>query len=375
MAAATIALALPIALSTQWLSDAASQQRTPYMASDQLSVSLSVPGRGGGDLPRRTHDLVAALRAAFPNDVLVRLVPARAAGPHPGSAGGDSSAAVVSASGGQESRQGGPYTPGGVLWIGGPDLLRAFHAENGISALEAGKVVAVGPGSIDHGKVHLDHNVGLPSLDLPAVEAGATRYASLTNSGEYNYVISPAAAARVGLAPSHPTDQNVQFVVRAPTSLSKSDVERAKAIAARQPGASVLSLGDLGSHSGFARTTWSLGGAAVALAILAVVLALLGAESRKDRAILVAVGAEPRMRRKLASANGVLVAGLAGVLAVPTGFAPMAVQEISQRVGNVVVVPWATIAFVLLGVPVIAGALAALGSRQPQPAQLLRPIA
>jgi hypothetical protein len=77
----------------------------------------------------------------------------------------------------------------------------------------------------------------------------------------------------------------------------------------------------------------------------------------------------------LAGANGFLVAGLAGILAVPAGFAPAAVQEVSQRVGNVVVVPWATIAFVLLGVPLIAGVLAALGSRQPQAAQLLRPIA
>ena len=119
----------------------------------------------------------------------------------------------------------------------------------------------------------------------------------------------------------------------------------------------------------------TLGGAAVALAILAVVLALLGAESRRDRAILVAVGAEPRTRRRLAGMHGVLVAGLAGFLAVPTGFAPMAVQELSRRVGEIVVVPWATIAFVLVCVPLMAGALAALSSRQPQTEQLLRPIA
>ena len=105
------------------------------------------------------------------------------------------------------------------------------------------------------------------------------------------------------------------------------------------------------------------------------VLALLGAESRRDVAILVAVGAEPRIRRKLAGANGVLVAGLAGILAVPAGFAPVAVQELSRRAGDVVVVPWATIAFVLVGVPAVAGAVAALGSRQPETAPLLHPMA
>jgi putative ABC transport system permease protein len=366
MAAATIALALPIALSTQWLSDEATQAQTPYMASDQLSVSVAPAGPGSLVEEHRAQVLGAQLHAAFPRDLIVVLKPATPVG-HPGS--------LIYASGAQTILHGVSFTPGGLLWIGGPDLLRAFHAEDGIAGLEAGKVVAIGPGGIDHGQVHLEHNEGLPSLDLPAVEAGATRYGSLTNSGEYNYVISPAAAALVGLVPNQPSDQSVQFVLRSPSSLSKADIDRAKAIAAEQPGASALSLGDLASDTTFARTALTLGGAAVALAILAVVLALLGAESRRDRAILVAVGAEPRTRRRLAGVNAILVAGLAGILAVPTGFAPMAVQEISRRVGEVVVVPWATIAFVLLGVPVIAGALAALGSRQPQAARLLRPLA
>jgi putative ABC transport system permease protein len=296
IAAATIALALPVALSTMTLSDEATQQRIPYMAPDQLSVSVAAPGPGTGEQQRRAQEIVAELRAAFPDALIVQLVAARAAGRDPSSDGGES---VIYASGGQVVRQGTSYRPGGVLWIGGPNLLRAFHAENGIRALAAGKVVAVGPGGTDGGLVHLDNNAGLPSMDLPAVEAGATRFASLTNSGDYDYVISPAAAARAGLVPFHPADQSVQLILRAPTSLSKADVERAKAVAARQPGASVLSLEDLGSHSGFARTIMLLAGAAVALAILAVALALLGAESRRDRAILVAVGAEPRMRRCL----------------------------------------------------------------------------
>src|SRR5207249_2808345 len=123
---------------------------------------------------------------------------------------------------------------------------------------------------------HLEHNAGVRSMDLPAVEAGATRYGSLSNAGDYNYVISPAAAARLGMAPIRPIDQGLQFVLRAPAALSKADVERAKAIAARHAGASVLSVDDLGSNSSFTRTVMLLAGTAVALAILSVVLALLG---------------------------------------------------------------------------------------------------
>jgi putative ABC transport system permease protein len=111
------------------------------------------------------------------------------------------------------------------------------------------------------------------------------------------------------------------------------------------------------------------------LAILTVVLALVGAESRRDRAILVAVGAGPGARRKLAAADGFLIAALAGLLAIPAGFTPAVVYEVSQRIGNPIVIPWASMALVLLVLPGLAAALAALASRQPEAARMLRPPA
>jgi putative ABC transport system permease protein len=378
LAAATIALALPVAISSMTLSDEV--ELVPFMAKDQLSVSLSAPG---GHLQRRGQALVADLRAVAPSSLIVPLVPAKLAAGESASAGRGASEAVVLGLGGTETIQPGmSYQRQGNLWIGGPDLLRAFHAEAGIPALDAGTVVAIGPRSTDHGVVHLViedqegyRNGERPIADVTALEAGATRYASLSNTGEYNYVISPAGAARLGLVPTIPSDQNLQFVLLAPRPLSKGEIERVKSVAARHPGAFVISPGDLGSHGGPFRWIISAAGTAVALAILAVVLALVAAESRRDRAILVAVGAGPRARRKLAAVDGLLIAVLAGLLAIPVGFTPAVVYEVSQRIGNPIVIPWAAIALILVGVPLLAAALAGLASRQPDAARLLRPLA
>jgi putative ABC transport system permease protein len=375
MAAATMALALPIAVSAVTLSNEAGQQRTPYMGPDQLSVSLSAPE---GHVERRVRELLADLRATFPASLVVRLVPARVAAEplKPGSAGSVDPTVYVQG-GTAPTDAGESFVRTGTLWIGGPDLLRAFHAEGGIAALDAGKVVSVGPDSTDGGVAHLleDRHGERHLLDLPAVEAGSTRYQSLSNAGEFNYVLSPAAATRAGLIPSMALGQEVQFVLRAPGTLEHGDIAEVKAVAARHPGAFVVSPEDLGSHGGPVRRMMSLGGAGVALAILAVVLALVGAESRRDRAILVAVGAEPRIRRELAGANGFLTASLAGALAVPAGLVPAIAYLVSQRIGNPVVVPWSVIGLVLLGVPLVAAAFAALGSRPPEAARMLRPLA
>jgi len=308
------------------------------MAPDQLSISLASRAAPGGHLEQRAGELVADLKAAFPTSIVVPLVPAGLAGDRPSADATGSRGSTVYAQGGTEVlRQGVSYVHSGALWIGGPDLLRAFHAERGTPELEAGKVVAVGPDSTDHGVVHLvveGESGERPLMDLPAVEAGETRYASLSNSGEFNYVISPESASRAGLAPALPPDQNAQFIFRGTGPLSQRDISRAKAITARHPGAFVVSLGDLGSHGGPVRTILTLSGAVVALAILEVVLALVGAEARRDRAILVAVGADPRIRRRLSGANGFLIAALAGALAIPAGFTPVAIYEIGAAGGQ-----------------------------------------
>jgi putative ABC transport system permease protein len=263
----------------------------------------------------------------------------------------------------------------GTLVVGGADTLRALHAEDGIAALRAGTVVAVGPDATDHGAIHLARKgpipVDLPSgtITLPATDAGHTRYASVVD--QYTYVISPRAAAAAGLS-SKPTET---FVARLPPELTAADRDRIATIVERHPGATFEDLSNLGSQNGPGRWAFGIAGTTLALLIVAVVVALIGEESRRDRAIVTAVGASPRTRRALAGASACVVAAAAGALAVPAGLIPVVVFRIAQDRGYPIVVPWAPIAIALLGVPLIAGLAAAVASRRPSALALLRPIA
>jgi ABC-type antimicrobial peptide transport system permease subunit len=138
-------------------------------------------------------------------------------------------------------------------------------------------------------------------------------------------------------------------------------------------GAYVQSAQDLLSNEAPYRAIVTAISGSVALAVVAVAVALVAAESRRDHAIMVAVGAEPHARRKIVGMTAFLVAGLAALLAVPAGFLPVAVVEAVRRAPYPVVTPWVRMAIVVGLVPLVAGALAALSSRQPKSIQMLQP--
>ena len=101
--------------------------------------------------------------------------------------------------------------------------------------------------------------------------------------------------------------------------------------------------------------------------------ALVGAESRREHAVLVAVGAGPGRRRRTVAANAFFVSALAGVLAVPAGFLPVVILELARRAHRPIVAPWSVIGIVALGAPLIAAAFAGLASREPSSRSLMQP--
>ena len=60
---------------------------------------------------------------------------------------------------------------------------------------------------------------------------------------------------------------------------------------------------------------------------------------------------------------------------MPAGFIPVLVFRIAQTRDYPIVVPWAAIPVAILLVPIMAGGIAAVGSREPKPMSLLRPMA
>ena len=362
LAAAAIVLALPIAVAASSLSDEAFERRIAFMGDDHL---LAIHHAPGDDRERDRAAFVADLHDALPGSTIVRL---RAAVYRDALVRAEGTEVLVGE--GATTRESGP------LLIGGPELLRAYHAENGSKALEEGKVVTVGPDSTDGGGVRLLLGPGgRETRRVAAVSAGASRYASL-GLGGLIAIVSPDTAASLGLRPSeHRHLPDAQWVVRAAAPLDDDDLSRARAAAARHPGAVVISERDLGSDASPVRLVVTVAAGILALAVVGVVVALVGAESRRDHAILVAVGASPSTRRKVVGINAWLLATLGGALAVTAGFLPVVVIQLAREAARPVVVPWATMAVALVVVPLVAAVGAAAVSRQPRAVQMLRPLA
>jgi putative ABC transport system permease protein len=103
----------------------------------------------------------------------------------------------------------------------------------------------------------------------------------------------------------------------------------------------------------------------IALLVLAMSLALSAAETRDERDVLVALGAPPRTMRGVAGWKAGLLAMTAAVIAVPTGFIPVAFAFwASVHSGDQAHLrfPWVTVLELVILAPLIAALVAAIGS-------------
>lgn len=376
-AAATIALILPVAVSALSLSEEEYQRRRQWIADDQLLISTTplawfdqgrtAPADGGETVDDSA--LIADLRDAFPRWILARRTEAwYAATSSP--EGGDEVLRTAYIEGAPDLGET-AYVQTHALFVGGADLLWALHAEDGVAALEAGKIVGIGPGVVEGDAVRLLAVSGDPAdgtIEVPAVEAGDSRFLL---EDMPRFVISEQAAGRLGLAPV----DSGRFLVRADAPITNDNVSGAREIAGRHSGAYVTSAEDFVNDFGPIRAAATGGAGLIALGIVAVSVALVAAEARRDRAILVAVGAGKATRRKVVGASAGMLACIAAIIAVPAGMAPVAVVQSFREGGFPVVVPWTTIGAVLLAVPLVAAGCAALFSRQPKSSAMLQPIA
>jgi putative ABC transport system permease protein len=94
-------------------------------------------------------------------------------------------------------------------------------------------------------------------------------------------------------------------------------------------------------------------------------LALSAAETRDERDVLVALGARPSTMRSVAAWKAALLSGTGAVIAIPTGFIPVAVAFLAsvQRTDRArLAFPWSTAVALVVIAPLIAAAIAAIGS-------------
>ncbi len=102
-------------------------------------------------------------------------------------------------------------------------------------------------------------------------------------------------------------------------------------------------------------------------------LALSAAETRDERDILVSLGARPSTMRAVSGWKAALLAVSGALVAIPTGFIPVAVVFLAvAKPGETaqIAFPWSTTLQLVVVAPIIAGAVAYAGSTI---AQTLRP--
>ena len=378
VAAITMALAIPVLVSSVLLTARADDRAhwLPAMGDDQLQITTI--GRGSREPPSAA---VGAVLAAVPGAVAAPLQqalatsgasPSRPAAP----AGKGSSDSLIPVDVYLRALVTQAEEPGG-LFVGGGGLLAALGAQRAAEDLAAGKVVGVGHGTVDGGRVALhraDFRDGRAGAvrDPQAKVVPAVQIDGRPLLATIRYAISAGAAHRQGLV-----TESQGTLVRAPHAITPAELHAARAALAPYPELTILAGPGTPPQSVSTSLLALLFGvsAAVALTVVAAMVGLAQAEASPERRALVAVGASPSVLRRTAAASAGLLALLGGLLAVPAGLLPLAAIYAASPAATPLVVPWTGLVVATVLVPLLAAAGGAtltkttLGSRG-LPAQL-----
>jgi putative ABC transport system permease protein len=360
VAAITMALAIPILISSALLTARADERARwlPAMDGDQLQITNI--GRGGGTPPDAA---VRAVLSAIPGSVAAPLDQALMSSGSAGTGGADAPMGP--------GRKGGvmpvDVTPrafvtqaetSGGLFVGDEELLAAMGAQSAADELAAGNIVGVGRATVDRGRVALhradfrdgragavrDHRAQV----VPAVQVdGRPLLATI------RYAISRTEARRLGM-----TSEPLGILVRAPDPVSPAELQAARAALAPYPELTIVAGAGARPRSVPTSLLTLLFGvsAAVALAVVAAMVGLTQAEASSERRALFAIGASPSDLRRTTAASAGLLAMIGGVLAVPAGLLPLAAIYAASPAAAPLVVPWTGLAVAAVAVPAVAAA-------------------
>jgi putative ABC transport system permease protein len=233
--------------------------------------------------------------------------------------------------------------------FGDGELLSALGAEAATSAMGAGAVVLLAekPSNVTRVTVHVMDNQGVEvdSLKLPArvVVTGIGMGGDLPGA-----VLSSETAMRLGVS----AGSSDRYVMRLGHPVTDADLARAATIAAQYPDTGAdASPGPSRPDEAFRMVM--LGASLLfALSVTGLAVALGEAESRPEQRTLLALGADPRLRRRIAAARAGVISALAGALAVPAGLLP--IWGLLASRGAPLVVPLPEIVVALAVLPVLA---------------------
>lgn len=287
-----------------------------------------------------------------------------------------------------------PYNPGlfSQVVVGGPDVLRLLVGHDSPAAdqvLARGGVVVFSPLYLDAGRVSIETDKSEGNTQPTASGTTAFDAALVSLTPAPSALLSPAAAAKLGFVPaagailfdSDRTTTRAQER-KADTAIRHFDADYSLVVERGYHGHLPTQL--LLAFIGAAIVTIGAAGAATGLAI---------ADARPDHTTLVAVGAAPGTRRRLAMAAAGTIALIGAVLGAATGFVPAlgVLREhqtlrgpfggidstsagssgfvyVGETLGNAlhgvaVSIPWPLITLVVLGLPTLTALFAGAFTR------------
>ncbi len=163
-----------------------------------------------------------------------------------------------------------------------------------------------------------------------------------------------ATIAELGLAePGEGSPyETAPFVVRYDHNVTETELSHAQEVASRFPDTTaIIDTPPVRPGEGFRILIIALV-LLFALSVTGVAIALGEAESRPEQRSLLAIGADPRLRRQIAAARAGVLALLAGLLAVPAGLLPIWGIFLSR--GSPLAVPAIEIVGAVVALPVLA---------------------
>ncbi|QMU75227.1 FtsX-like permease family protein [Streptacidiphilus sp. PB12-B1b] len=392
VAAVMAAVAGAVAVSV-YQSSSEAESRAAYQASGPMgSVALQLQS---GDSPARVAAEVAAVQSTiadlgprgdlyklvFRNDCdttsegpcgNVALQPPAAAHCPPGAGGwGAPDAELPStcthALWGNESFAGQSVVVGSAAAL--PDLL-GIHDQAAAQALADGTVLVTDPEYVTDGHITLelqkvsdaansDSKATTTTVQLPA-EVVTGKPAAVTA------LLSPSAAASAGLRTAA-----LGSVWAPPQVMSSADQQRLNAALGKvAPSYSLSVERGYQSNSSAIAIGLAIAASVVAIGAAAIATGLAAADSQADLATLAAVGAAPRIRRVLSGFQCAVIAAMGALLGSAAGLVPAwALWHYENSPGQgadptgpvsaPLVMPWTTLAAIVVGLPLLAWLLAA----------------